>query len=118
MAAASAEDLVLDETDLRPSVALEGDLVLEGDDLDGVEQPVFQSGGDASMVAKEADKETEVHSLEAKGRGSAGAAASREGEAPEGAGEPAADGRPVAKAVLVGDSGVGKTSLMMRFTQV
>ena len=117
---AADDDLVLDDDDLAPDAAATpqpGDLVLDGDDDD--EEPVFQQGGgDVSMVAKEADKETERADLEAKSRGGAPTAAAPTGsDLPEGAGAPASDGRPVAKAVLVGDSGVGKTSLMRRFTQ-
>ena len=68
------------------------------------------------MVAKEADKETERGGLEAPPSKRASAASSAY-TLPEGASVSAADGRPMAKAVLVGDSGVGKTSLMLRFSQ-
>ena len=113
-------DLVLDDDDLQPAPApaTDGDLVLDDDEC---EQPVFQQGGgDMDGTVKEADKETDRSGLEAKpGRGAAAAPPSAAASAnePEGAGAPATDGRPVAKAVLVGDSGVGKTSLMMRFTK-
>jgi len=61
------------------------------------------------MVAKEADKETagETKSLEAP---------AAPGNAPEQASQ-VIDGKPAAKAVLVGDSGVGKTSLLLRFSR-
>ena len=109
-----------------PSTVAHGDdLTLDDEDLDGCPQPVFQQGGgDTSMVAKEADKETDRSGLEApaskRGGGMSAVApppASADFAQPEGAGEAASDGRPVAKAVLVGNSGVGKTSLMLRFTQ-
>ena len=64
------------------------------------------------MVAQEADKETASAGLEAPGNTSAGAGAG------EGVGSPVdPDGRPAAKAVFVGDSGAGKTALLMRFSQ-
>jgi hypothetical protein len=109
---AAGDDLVLDDEDLAPAPtpaasAVADDLVLDADDLDDCQQPVFQSGGgDTSMVAKEADRETDRSGLEAPPSSRASANAAPEGPTA------AADGRPVAKAVLVGNSGVGKTSLM------
>lgn len=122
---ADTDDLILDEEDheapvpaASPAAAAASatsqgdDLVLGDDDEDDEEQqPVFQSGGgDGSMVAKEADKETAsgagLESSLPSTAAFAAAAAQRE------------PGKPAAKAVLVGDSGVGKTSLLLRFSQV
>ena len=76
----------------------------EDDDDDDVPQPVFQSGGDQSAEAKEADRETARGGGLEPGRGG-------------GAPSTAAAGRPAAKAVIVGDSGIGKSSLLVRFCQ-
>lgn len=108
-------DIVLDDEDLEfapaGAPATDTDLVLDDDDLDAP-QPVFQTGlGDTSMVAKEADKETagSAAGLEAPSRAS-GASAHAIDTA-------SSDGKPTAKVVLVGNSGVGKTSLLVRFSQ-
>ena len=87
------------------------DLRLDEDE-DYDDQPEFQKaaheGGGAAMVVKEADKET---AGENKGVETAAAPAGAPPEMPD------ADGKPSAKAVLCGDSGVGKTSLLVRFSQ-
>lgn len=90
------EDLVIDEEDI-------------GDDPEPLFQKAAHEGAGAAMVAKEADKETagETKSLEAP---------AAPGNAPEQASQ-VIDGKPAAKAVLVGDSGVGKTSLLLRFSR-
>ena len=86
------------------------DLVL--DEEEDFEQPMFQKaqheGDGAAMVAKEADKETagESKGLEAAGNNSASSVSAGDD-----------GGRPVAKVVIVGDSGVGKTALMTRFAK-
>ncbi|KAL3892670.1 MAG: hypothetical protein SGPRY_014903, partial [Prymnesium sp.] len=83
-----------------------GDLVVEAGDMD--EAPTFQKaaheGDGAAMVAKEADQET------------AGEGASVVSPVVKvaGAGSESIDGKPSAKAVLCGDTGVGKTSLLAR----
>lgn len=73
------------------------------------EQPVFQraahEGDDAAMVAREADQET---ASEAAGIEAAGAVRTPRQDAAE------PDSKPSAKAVLCGDSGVGKTAILLR----
>ena len=119
--AGTSDDLVLDEEDFiaaapaaavppAPVPAEEEDLVIDGDDL---EQPVFQSGGDTSMIAREVDKETAAAGLEAP----PSAIVAPTAAPPPAGGAASSGGRPQAKAVLVGNSGVGKTSLMMRFSE-
>ena len=104
-------DLVLDD-DMQsapPPSTCDNDLVLDDEeDFEG-SQPMFQKaaheGDGAAMVAKEADKET------------AGDDLSPAQTAPVGAAVTDASGRPSAKVVIVGDSGVGKTALMLRFVE-
>ncbi|KAL1515835.1 hypothetical protein AB1Y20_002451 [Prymnesium parvum] len=87
------------------------DLVLEEEDFD--EEPMFQKasheGDGAAMVAKEADKETAGDSKGIEVEPAASGGLPKD--------VPDADGKPSAKAVLCGDSGVGKTSLLVRFAQ-
>ena len=118
------DDLVLDEDDLAPAPAASLPAVhTEGndddDDGDACEQPIFQTGGgDASMIAKEADKETAGASTQLEAPPSTGAGgASPPPDGPASTDAATAGGRPTAKAVLVGDSGVGKTALLTRFAQ-
>ena len=128
-ASTADDDLIIDgddvlpaEADVVPEPAMPAELtttdaasavVITGDDI---EQPVFQTGGgDTSMVAKEVDKETEQSGLEAPP--SSVVTPTAASPPPPSVATKAADGRTSAKAVLVGDSGVGKTALMMRFSQ-
>ena len=98
---------------LDGDLVLDDDLVLDGEDDFVDDQPMFQKaaheGDGAAMVAKEADKETAAN----KGIEAAPTLNVAARDPP-----PSAEnqGRPMAKVVIVGDSGVGKTSLQVRFT--
>ena len=119
-----AADLVLEEEEQEAAapppaadLVLEEEVVAAEEEEEDCPQPVFQTGGgDGSMIPREADKETASNAggLEAPPGSVVTPTAA---PPPPASGGKDSDGRPTAKAVLVGDSGVGKTSLMLRFSQ-
>mmetsp|Transcript_58971 Transcript_58971/g.97490 ORF Transcript_58971/g.97490 Transcript_58971/m.97490 type:complete len:320 (+) Transcript_58971:35-994(+) len=115
--ASRENDLILDAEDELPAKDEQAadDLVLDDDMMD--EAPVFQQakheGAGSAMVAKEADEETagddavpqRIQPLRAPALSVSSPCSTEQ------------DGKPGAKVVVVGNSGVGKTSLLLRFAQ-
>jgi len=97
-----------------------GDLVLDDDDLLADAPPVFQSDGGGRegirMEVQEADKETAGGDCVIEA-GSASGPGSSVGPSCYGAPVAEAETGNASKVVVVGNSGVGKTSILLRFAQ-